>query len=88
MHVELMEVMSESPMEQPMSLRDTAKGVAARAGILSAVVLLGSVWIFSLLLKFASTAMRALFGILTLLIAGGVVTLEVKKVQRQLTAPG
>ena len=51
-------------MEPPMSLRDTAKGVAIRAGILSVAVTLGSVWIFSLLLKFAGTAMRAMLGIL------------------------
>jgi len=86
MSVELIEGMIEQPMEQPMSLRDTAKGVAIRAGILTVAVTLGSVWIFSLLLKFAGTAMRALLGILMLLIAGGFVTFEVKKVQRRLTA--
>lgn len=69
-----------------MSLRDTAKGVAIRAGILSVVTLLGSVWIFSLLLKFAGTAMRAMLGILMLLIAGGLVTFEVKKVQKRLSS--
>ena len=69
-----------------MSLRDTAKGVAIRAGVLSGVVLLGSVWIFSLLLKFAGTAMRAMLGVLMLLIAGGLVAFEVKKVQKRLTA--
>ena len=69
-----------------MSLRDTAKGVAVRAGVLSGVVLLGSVWIFSLLLTFAGTAMRAMLGILLLLIAGGLVAFEVKKVQKRLTA--
>jgi hypothetical protein len=84
--IEITNGMIEQPMEQPMSLRDTAKGVAIRAGVLSVVVALGSVWIFSLLLKFAGTAMRALLGILMLLIAGGLVTFEVKKVQRRLTA--
>lgn len=78
--------MTVQPMEQPLSLRDTAKGVAIRAGVLSGVVLIGSVWIFSLLLKFAGTAMRAMLGILLLLIAGGLVTFEVKKVQKRLTA--
>ena len=76
----------EQPIEQPMSLRDTAKGVAIRAGVLSVAVLLGSVWIFSLLLKFAGAATRALLGVLMLLIAGGLVTFEVKKVQKRLTA--
>ncbi len=79
--------MTVQPMEEhPISLRDTAKGVAIRAGVLSGVVLIGSVWIFSLLLKFAGTAMRAMLGILLLLIAGGLVTFEVKKVQKRLTA--
>ncbi|HEY2092793.1 MAG TPA: hypothetical protein VGJ81_12960 [Thermoanaerobaculia bacterium] len=78
--------MNEQPMEQPISLRDTAKGVAVRAGLLGGVILLGSVWIFSLLLKFAGASLRALLGILMLLIAGGLVTFEVKKVQRRLTA--
>jgi hypothetical protein len=86
MQVELIEGMNEQPIEQPMSLRDTAKGVALRAGLLGGAILLGSVWIFSLLLKFAGASMRALLGILMLLIAGGLVTFEVKKVQRRLTA--
>jgi hypothetical protein len=72
--------------EQPMSIRDTAKGVAVRAGVLSIGVLVGSVWIFSMLLKFAGATMRALLGVLLLLIAGGLLTFEVKKVQRRLTA--
>jgi len=70
--------------EQPMSLRDTAKGVAVRAGVLSVAVVIGSVWIYSMLLKFAGAALRALLGVLLLLIAGGLVTFEIKKVQRRL----
>ncbi|HEX3582140.1 MAG TPA: hypothetical protein VH087_10295 [Thermoanaerobaculia bacterium] len=85
MLVELMKGMTIQPMEPPMSLRDTAKGVAIRAGILSVVTIFGSVWISSLLLKFAGTAMRAMLGVLMLLIAGGLVTFEVKKVQKRLT---
>lgn len=86
MPVDLNESMTVQPIEPPMSLRDTAKGVAVRAGILSLVTVVGSLWIFSLLLKFAGTAMRALLGILLLLIAGGLVTVELKKVQKRLTA--
>ena len=86
MRVDLIEGMTVQPMEPPMSLRDTAKGVAIRAGLLGGVTLLGSVWIFSLLLKFAGTAMRAMLGVLMLLIAGGLVTFEVKKVQKRLRA--
>lgn len=73
--------------EQPISLRDTAKGVAVRAGVLSVALMIASVWIFSLLLKFAGAAMRALLGVLLLLITGGLVTFEVKKVQRRLRGP-
>ena len=86
MPVDLKESMTVQPFEPPMSLRDTAKGVALRAGILSAATLLGSVWIFSLLLKFASTTLRALLGVLMLLLAGGLLTFEVKKVQERLRA--
>lgn len=86
MRIELFKGMTVQPMDPPMSLRDTAKGVAIRAGVISIPILLGSVWIFSLLLKFAGTAMRAMLGILMLLIAGGLLTFEVKKVQKRLQA--
>lgn len=78
--------MTVQPMEPPVSLRDTAKGVAIRAGVISIPILVGSVWIFSLMLKFAGTAMRALLGIFMLLVAGGLITFEVKKVQKRLTS--
>ena len=70
--------------EQPMSLRDTAKGVAVRTGVLSVGLLLFTVWIYSVLLKFAGAAMRALLGVLLLLIGAGLATFEVKKVQKRL----
>jgi high-affinity Fe2+/Pb2+ permease len=71
--------------EQPMSLRDTAKGVAVRAGVLSVGGLVVGAWIYSMLLKLAGDAVRWLTGILLMLIAGGLVTWEVKKAKDKLT---
>jgi high-affinity Fe2+/Pb2+ permease len=71
--------------EQPMTLRDTAKGVAIRAGVLSVGGLVAGAWIYSILLKLAGDAVRWLTGILLMLIAGGLVTWEVKKAKDKLT---
>jgi high-affinity Fe2+/Pb2+ permease len=71
--------------EQPMTLRDTAKGVAVRAGVLSVGGLVAGAWIYSMLLKLAGDAVRWLTGILLMLIAGGLVTWEVKKAKDKLS---
>jgi len=70
--------------EQPMTLRDTAKGIAVRAGILSVagVVLTGLV--VSGAMKIGSALVRALVGLFLLLVTGGMLTHEAKKVQRRL----
>ena len=70
--------------EQPMTLRDTAKGIAVRAGILSVagVVLTGLV--VSGAMKIGSALVRALVGLFLLLVTGGMLTYEAKKVQRRL----
>ena len=70
--------------EQPMTLRDTAKGVAVRAGVLGVGGLVVGAWVYSMLLKMAGDAIRWLTGILLMLIAGGLVTLEVKKAKAKL----
>jgi high-affinity Fe2+/Pb2+ permease len=70
--------------EQPMTLRDTAKGVAIRAGVLGVGGLVAGAWIYSILLKLAGDAVRWLTGILLMLIAGGLVTWEVKKAKAKL----
>lgn len=79
--------------EEPITLRDAARGVAVRTGFLGLAALVTGVWIYAMLLKFASAAMRALLGVLLMLIAGGLVSMEVKKAKRRIegaspTLPG
>ena len=73
--------------EQPMTLRDTARGVAIRAGVLvvGGVVIGG--WFTALLFKAASGLMKALIGLFLLLVTGGLVTWEVKRMQKRLESP-
>jgi hypothetical protein len=70
----------------PLSLRDTAKGIAVRAGILSVVALVVGTWLFSLAAKVASGAVKIVAGTLLLAIGGGYIAWQVKKVQRHLAA--
>ena len=70
--------------EQPMSLRDTAKGIAVRAGILGVGGVVVSGLVVSTMMKAAGTLVRALTGLFLLLITGGLVTWEARKVQRRL----
>jgi len=70
--------------EQPMTLRDTAKGIAIRAGILSVAGVVVSGLFVSGALKAGSMLVRSLVGLFLLLITGGIVTLEAKKVQHRL----
>ena len=76
--------MTASENSPPLDLRETAKGIAVRAGILSVVSLVAGAWLFSLAAKVASGAVKVLTGLVLLAIGGAVVTWEVKKVQRHL----
>jgi hypothetical protein len=69
---------------KPLDLRQTAKGIAVRAGILSVVSLVLGAWLFSLAAKAASGLVKVLTGVVLLAIGGAVATWEVKKVQRHL----
>jgi len=70
--------------EQPMTLRDTAKGMAVRAGILGVGGVVVSGLVMSVVMKAAGTLMRILVGLFLLLVTGGVVRYEAKRVQRRL----
>lgn len=70
--------------EQPITLRDTARGVAVRAGILGVGGLVVGAWVYAMLLKLAGDAIKWLTAILLALIAGGVVTYEVKRAKTKL----
>ena len=71
-----------------MTLRDTAKGVALRAGVLvvGGVVIGG--WFTALLFKAASGLVKVLVGLFLLLVTGGLVTWEVKRVQHRFGGGG
>ena len=68
---------------EPLSLRDTAKGVAVRGGVLLAGGMLLGGWIAALAFRAASKAIHLmlLFGLA--LVGAGFATYEVKKVERQ-----
>jgi uncharacterized membrane protein (Fun14 family) len=70
--------------EQPMSLRDTAKGIAVRAGILGVGGVVVSGLVVSFAMKAAGTLVRVLVGLFLLMVTGGVVTYEANRVQRRL----
>ncbi len=71
---------------ETMSLRDTAKGIAIRAGFLGVVGLVVGAWVFGLAAKAASGIVKMLVGLLLLTIGAGVATYEVKRAQRHLGA--
>jgi hypothetical protein len=68
---------------EPMSLRETAKGIAVRASVLAVVGLIAGAWIFGLAAKTASALVKVAVGMLLLTIGAGVATHEVRKFQRQ-----
>jgi molybdopterin biosynthesis enzyme len=68
---------------QPMSLRDTAKGIAVRAGILTVAGVVISAWVFGLAAKAASGLVKGLAALFLLTVGAGVAAWEVKKVQRR-----
>jgi hypothetical protein len=76
--------MYETQPTQPISLRDTAKGIAVRAGILSVVGLIFGAWVFGLAAKTASFLVKVTVGLLLLMIGGTFAAIEVKRVQRRL----
>lgn len=65
--------------DQPLSIRDTAKGIAVRAGVLSVAGIIVGAWLFGMAAKAASGVVKVLAGLLLLLIGAGFATWEVKK---------
>lgn len=65
--------------DQPMSLRDTARGVAIRAGFLTVGGMLIGGWIVGVSMKLAGKAIHFLLLAGTALLLGGLATYEVKK---------
>jgi membrane protein DedA with SNARE-associated domain len=69
--------------QQPMSLRDTAKGVAVRASVLGVVGLIVGAWLFGLAAKAASGIVKLLVGLLLLTVGGGVAAWKVRQARRR-----
>jgi membrane protein DedA with SNARE-associated domain len=68
---------------QPLSLRDTAKGIAIRAGVLSIAGVVVGAWLFSLAAKAASGIVKIAAGTILLGAGAGIASWEVKKAQRR-----
>ena len=64
---------------EPMDLRDTARGIAIRAGFLTVGGILIGGWIVGVSMKIAGKAVHVLLLAGTALLLGGVATYEVKK---------
>jgi hypothetical protein len=63
-------------------VRDLAKGIAVRAGILSVAGIVAGAFLFSLAAKAASGLVKIVAGVLLLGIAGGFGAWQVRKVRR------
>ena len=75
--------MTTAPEAPPFDLRDTAKGIAVRAGVLSVGALILGTWLFTLAAKAASGLVKVTTGVLLLAIGGGFAAWEIRKVQRR-----
>lgn len=65
--------------EEPLSLRDTARGVAIRAGLLTVGGMLLGGWLLGVMMKIAGKAIHLLLLAGIALVLGGFTTYEVKK---------
>jgi hypothetical protein len=64
---------------EPMDLRETARGIAIRAGVLTVGGILIGGWIVGVSMKIAGKAIHVLLLAGTALVLGGIATYEVKK---------
>ena len=65
--------------EEPLSLRDTARGVAIRAALLTVGGMLLGGWLLGVMMKIAGRAIHLLLLAGVALVLGGLTTYEVKK---------
>lgn len=76
--------MTTSNESAPLDLRDTAKGIAVRAGVLSVVALVAGTWLFSLAARAAGGLVKVVTAIVLLAIGGGVAAWEIRKAKERL----
>ena len=74
-------------MNEELSIRDTARGVAVRGGILLAGGLLVGGWLAGVAFKVAGKAVHLLLMLGLALIGAAFATYEVKKIQRRFDPP-
>lgn len=70
---------------EPISVRETARGIAVRAGILSVVALAAGAWLFGVAAKAASGVVKVVTGVLLLAIGAAFAAWQIRKVQQSLT---
>jgi hypothetical protein len=70
---------------EDMTLRDTAKGIAVRAGVLGATGLVVFAAVFSLAAKAASGLVKLLVGTLLVAVGAGWIGWKIRKFQRRET---
>ena len=69
---------------EPLTIRETAKGIAVRAGVLGVAGLIVFGFVFSAAAKMASGIVKVLISLALMVIGGGVVTFKLKQAQRRL----
>lgn len=79
--------MNESRDPQALSVSDTAKGIAVRAGVLAVAGLVVGTWLFSLAAKAASGVVKIFTALVLFAIGGGFAAWQVRKVRQHLSAP-
>jgi hypothetical protein len=73
--------------DHELTLRETARGIAVRASILGAGTLILTAVVAAEAMKAAGTMMKIAAGTGLLLVGGGMAALEMRKIQRRLSAP-
>jgi len=71
--------------EEPLTLRETARGIGIRAAILGLGGLIVGGWVTAFALRVTGRLVQLSIGLILLLIGGGAATWEVRKLQRRLT---
>jgi predicted lipid-binding transport protein (Tim44 family) len=79
------EGMNEARDTPALSVTDTAKGIAVRAGVLAVGGIIVGTWLFSLAAKAAGGMVKIVAGTLLLAIGGGVAAWELKKFRKRFT---
>lgn len=78
--------MTERKQSEPLSVRDTARGVAVRAGLLSVGALVVGAAVFSVAAEAASGIVKLGAAATVLAVGGGIAVFEFRRAKRRITA--